>query len=189
MDEPRGRPKLRLLKGGLELAEARRQLIDRVEFADDGRPPFMPEAIVIEQDRDLVLAPPKPEFEEPGESVNRLMLRVMNQPRRDPGGVIIAGGVPLTLFAVVHDMECDPSWREPWIATALGDLFAIATRHRLAKMAMPLLGTVHGRLDPARAVALLLSALESAGEFPQRLWLRSERLPVEKLQTLVRGGL
>ena len=186
MDDKRERPSLRLIKGGLDAAGPRGTLAARIVVAAEDEPPFPPDAVVVEQDRDLVLAPPRSELEEPDEPVGRLMMRVMNQQRRSPGGVVVAGGFPLTLFAVVHDIDADPTWREDWITRALNELFRIAARHQLARVAMPLLGTVHGRLRPERGLNLLLDALGAAGEYPERIWLQVPAPLVEAMRALLR---
>ena len=173
------RPGLRLLQGG------RSETPPRVVVADERSPPFAPDAVVLEQDADLLLAPPSVLTPEPTEEVGRLLVRVLNQRRHPPGSVLSGGGRPLRLHAVVHDMSCEPSWREEWVQGALERLFEVVRRRRIARLAMPLLGTVHGRLDPERALALTLSALPEADAPPHRLWLRVPLAEVETVRALL----
>lgn len=89
-----------------------------------------------------------------------------------PGSVVACPGRPLRLRAIVHDLDREPSWREEWIATATAAALEAAWRRGLTRLALPLLGTVHGRLPRARALALLDDALASAaGYIPETLWL------------------
>lgn len=176
---PGKRVALRLLQGDLVEQTA------RVVVADDGSPPFAVDAMVIEQDCDLLLAPPAAIVQEPAEHPGRLLLRVLNQRRHPPGSVLAAGGRPLRLHAVVHDLERQPSWREEWVQAALTRLFDIARRRQVARLAMPLLGTVHGRLDSARSLALILAALSAGGSFPRRLWLRVPSADAQTVRSML----
>ncbi|PSQ91983.1 MAG: hypothetical protein BRD57_03550, partial [Proteobacteria bacterium SW_6_67_9] len=38
---------------------------------------------------------------------------------RAPGEVVVVGGRPLHLRAVIHDLDRVPTWREEWIVRAL----------------------------------------------------------------------
>jgi O-acetyl-ADP-ribose deacetylase (regulator of RNase III) len=86
--------------------------------------------------------------------------------------VIVREGVPLRFHAVIHDLSLEPTWREEWIFTALVGILREAERRGLRTLALPLLGTTHGTLDPSRAAQLLRAALAHVGPGSlQMLWL------------------
>lgn len=170
---PRARPRLRLLRGGrddpLAIAGVRVDLVDARRRADVPGPP---PPRVIEQDTGLLLDADVPVLA-PTESLAHLALRALNAPRVEPGTVLVRGRLEPRLYAVVLDLDRDPACREAWVARALESVLRIAARRRFPVLAMPLLGTVHGRLPPARAAALLGVALARAEPgAPRRVLLR-----------------
>jgi hypothetical protein len=91
---------------------------------------------------------------------------------RQPGTVVVRGGHPLRLLAIVHDLAKAPSWREEWVASALDAVFAEVAARRLGSLGLPPLGCVHGRLPPAVFGALLRDALaRSRPPTLRELWL------------------
>jgi len=83
-----------------------------------------------------------------------------------PGDLVVRPGTPLRMLAVVHKLDEDPTWRACWVADAYHGVFREITQRRLASVALPLLGTVHGRMNRDRSLALLREAVErSAGSF------------------------
>lgn len=99
-----------------------------------------------------------------------------------PGSVLVRPGHPLLLLAIIHDLDLSPSWREHWIEAAVETALLIAEERRLRRLALPLLGTVHGRHSAERFLNLLrdkLAALRPA--YPQRLWLMAERADLPAL--------
>ncbi len=163
-------PSLRLLPGGLD-PQARLGSI-RLVAASRSAPPFAVDAVVEEEDTYLVLSA-DPEVREPREPLMRVLTEVLEARGEAPGSVIVQGGYPLRLLAVVHDLAREPSWRAAWVAEALAEVFRLAARRRLRSLAMPLLGAVHGRLSRHRCLDLIRDAIVRAGgtAFPERLWL------------------
>lgn len=131
-----------------------------------------PHAIVREEDVQLVLSAsldPTP----PRESLEALERAAASAAGHTPGSVVVRGGRPLLMLAIIHDVDRDPSWREDWIVAATVAVLREASWRGLTRVAMPLLGTVHGGLAPARAAALLVAALERPGvAYPGTLWLQ-----------------
>lgn len=162
------RAAFRLLRGGREARLGGVRLV----AAPCGRAPFPVDATVAEEDTHLLLSAGS-RLRDPGESMPRLMLRALNQQAASPGTVVVRGRGPrLRLLAVVHDLERDPSWREEWVAGALAQVLEAAGRRRLRAVALPLLGTRHGRLAPERFFELLRGALACApAGVPPRLWI------------------
>ncbi len=97
-----------------------------------------------------------------------------------PGGSVIwqAGGAnqPWRALVVIHDLARRTSWRERWIATGLDVLLADCRSRRIDSLALPLLGSVHGRLLRPRCVELIVEALRRAdGSGLQRIWIVVDR--------------
>ncbi len=164
------RPKLRLVRGGLD-PEARIGAV-RLTAAPEEAPPFAVDAIVEEEATYLVLSA-DPQVREPREPLMRVLTEVLETQGETPGSVVVRRGQPLRLLAVVHDLAADPTWKEEWIAEALDEILRQAQRRQLRSLALPLLGTVHGRLPRRRCLELIHGALAriSASAFPERLWL------------------
>ena len=81
----------------------------RVEIAPSGEPPFAVDAVVIEDDTWQVLGA-EPEFSSAAEHPIRLMQELREAEPLEPGSVFIKEGAPVRLHAIVHDLDCEPSW-------------------------------------------------------------------------------
>ena len=136
-----------------------------------------PDAVVLEDDTFLVLsADPTPKATP--ERPVYLLMQAMQVEAEVPGTVIAKENAPLRLLAVVHDLNQDPSWKEEWISSALVEALRAVEKRKLGSMALQMLGTVHGSLDPARFPNLLEQALAT---------VRCEHL--EKIWVVVPGGV
>ena len=134
-------------------------------------PPFLADALAEEEDTYLVLSA-DPEVQETREQPGELMAELLRTNPAVPGSVIVKEGRPLSLLAVVHDLEQEPSWKEEWIIRALDGIFREAETRNLRSIALPLLGTLHGSLEKQRFLVLLRQALErSSPEHLARIWL------------------
>jgi len=151
----------------------------RIVAAAEDDPPFDVAAVVAEEDTWLALSADPSVVHPPGHPV-RVMTEVWNAKPATPGTVTIRSGNPLQLLAVVHDLNVEPSWRNEWVEAALGGVFSALDKRRLAAVALPFIGTRHGRLPEPTFVGLLRAALarhvEQVAEhgaelFPQRIWL------------------
>lgn len=130
-----------------------------------------PHAIVREEDVQLILTPDGPPAW-PTASLDELESAALRAVGEPPGSVVVRAGRPLMLLAIVHDLGRDPSWTEEWILSATRAALRAARQRGLTRVAMPLLGTVHGRVQPARAARLLAEALcADPGSHPERLWI------------------
>ncbi len=122
---------------------------------------FLVEAQVIEDDTHLVLgADPQPR--ETHEEPERLLENAAASIGPAPGTLVVRGGHPLRLHAIVHDLDEAPSWREEWVASALREVLREVEARQLGSLALPLLGCVHGSLAPDRFAELLKGALTEA---------------------------
>jgi len=169
MDEGNDKPKLKLIQGGRHS----RLAIGPVEIfvGPQNMAPYAVEAVVAEEDTFLVLSS-DPELLESRENPIKVMTEVVEARPEKPGSVLIRGGRPLQLLAIVHDLNQEPSWKEKWVASALDGIFHEVESRKIRSLALPLLGTVHGRLEKERFLFLLREALERRTfDFLQRLWL------------------
>ena len=77
---------------------------------------------------------------------------------------------------MIYDIEREPMWQEKWIDEALAAVFDIVERQHITALGLPLLGTGHGSMHPARVAHLLARALgRSSPASLQRLWVPSQR--------------
>ncbi len=163
------RPTLCLLRGGLDTEL--RLGPTRVVVAPRNLPPFSVGAVVEEGDTYLVLSA-DPKVRPPQEPLIRVMTEVLEAQPISPGSVIVPRRQPLALLAVVHDLARDPTWKEAWVAEALDQVFREAEARQLRSLAIPILGTVHGRLPLRRTLELFQDAANrSAAQCLERLWL------------------
>jgi len=134
-------------------------------------PPFLADALVEEEDTYLVLSA-DPEVLETREKTEELMAELLKTNPAVPGSVIVKEGHPLSLLAVVHDLEREPSWKEEWVISALDGIFREVETRKVRSIALPMLGTLHGSLEKQRFLALLRETLKrSSPEHLTRLWL------------------
>jgi len=133
--------------------------------------PFTVQAVVEEQDTGLILDI-EPVLRPPRESYPALVRGMQQQRQRTPGEVLARRGKPLRFLAIVHDLGQDPSCREEWITGALDNVLRHCVQYRIRSLALPLLGSVHGRFNGMRFVRLLRKALREHNlPYPGRLWL------------------
>jgi hypothetical protein len=133
--------------------------------------PYPVDAWAAEEDTYLVLSA-DPEVVESNEDPERVMAEVLATRPEEPGTVIIKGGHPLRLLAIVHDLNEEPSWKEEWVVRALDGIFQEADKRKVRSLALPLLGTLHGSLEKQRFLVLLREVLERRSPAHlTRLWL------------------
>ena len=117
------------------------------------------DAVVAEEDTYLVLSA-ELEVREPAVARLRVFHEAYAAEPVEPGNVVAREGIPLRFLAVVHDLSQDPTWREDWVAAAIGAVLREADSRRVRTLAMPPLGRVHGALARERLVVLLRAALQ-----------------------------
>lgn len=139
--------------------------------APENSSPFDVDAIVFEEDTWLVLSA-DPKACEPEEHPIRLMTELIEAQPEPVGSVLIKGRNPTRFLAIVHDVDQDPTWREEWVESALKEILRLAEHRSLRSVKLPLLGTLHGRLEKQRFVVLLGRALAQATfNHLKSLWL------------------
>ncbi|MDY7037104.1 MAG: hypothetical protein SV375_13190, partial [Thermodesulfobacteriota bacterium] len=137
-------PCLRLIRGGLQREISIGSL--SIVTGPQDRPPFLVDAIAAEEDTFLILSADT-RIREPNEHPVRLLTRLIETQPETPGSVLVKGGNPLRLLAIIHDFNQEPSWREEWIRSSLECIFREIESRRLESIALPLLGTLHGSFE------------------------------------------
>ncbi len=133
--------------------------------------PFQVDAVVYEDDTQRVLGS-DPLAREVHAAPSELVKQAAGSKPQAPGTVVVKEGPPLRFHAIVHDLRLEPSWREEWISEALAGVLDQANAFGVRSLALPVLGTLHGQLDPARFCELL--DLELGRVFVrslERIWL------------------
>lgn len=157
-----------------------------IQLAPQDRPPFHVDAVVVEQDTALLLDE-EPVLNVPHSSLKQLgeEMESFNEPA--PGSIVVQRGAPRRLYAIVHDLEQEPTWREEWILMALEKLLRLADQHPPSALAMPLLGSRFGALAPERFISLLHFAIAAfPPDYPLKLWLVVPRRDIHQLLLTLR---
>jgi hypothetical protein len=163
------RSRLTVIRGGIQCETAFGPV--RIVAAPENKPPFDVDAIAYEEDTWLIMSA-DPKVCQPEEHPIRLMTDLINAQPETVGSVRVQGKNPLRFLAVVHDVNLEPTWKEEWIEKALGNIFREAEGRKLKAIAVPMLGTRHGRLDQKDFTALLGRSLrQQSFAHLKRLWL------------------
>lgn len=176
-------PQLRVITGGM--AEERRIGGVSIQLAAlEALAPAL-DAVVVEEDTFLVLSA-ETTLREPVEGYTELQRELAQFTPPQPGSVLLRSGRQLELLAIVHDLERTPSWRLEWITAAVDKVLDLAQQRQLKTLAMPLLGSVHGRFPAAQFLTLLRDTLERRRPaFPQTLWLAMPRAQIAAVLDLL----
>ena len=143
-----------------------------VVVAPEDAPPFPVDAVAVEEDTHLLLSSDDGVVEEPEEEFHQLVAAASERPANTPGSVLVRKTKPLQFLAIVHDIDCQPTWREEWIASALNGVIEEAEWRRVESIGLPLIGTRHGNVE-TRRVALWLGRCLSRTAFRhlKRVWV------------------
>ncbi|NIM29567.1 MAG: hypothetical protein GTO67_11325 [Gammaproteobacteria bacterium] len=142
-----------------------------VVVAPEDQPPFSINAIAVEEDTHLLLSS-EGAIDEPKETFAELVSAAAERQPETPGSVLVRKAEPLEFLAIVHDIDCEPTWCEAWIASAINGIVEEAEWRQLEAIGMPLLGTRHGHIE-GRRVALWLARCLSRARFRhlKRIWV------------------
>ena len=122
--------------------------------------PYRPDAIVVEQDRWLVLGEQtrlKQDERPAWIQANELE----DTPEYEPGSVIPRAGQPTKLLAILYDLGQQPSSQPDWIEGALLQLLQYCDQQGLARLQLPVLGYQHGGVSLEQFAERLRSVLGS----------------------------
>ncbi|MEJ2060364.1 MAG: hypothetical protein P8Y64_07740 [Gammaproteobacteria bacterium] len=116
---------------------------------------------VLEEDTWRVLSAPA---RLPGEDEHpmRVMTDLVEQ-QPDPAGSLVVSG--RRWYAILHDFDQSPSFREAWLQQALAAVLQRAAQEGLNRLALPLLGVMHGALPLERSLKLIVQTLRT-GDAP-----------------------
>ena len=163
------RAKLRVIRGGKQFEIWFGSI--RIIAAPAYEQPFPIDVVAEEEDTFLVLSA-EPVVREHEEHPVRLMTRVIETRPEPVGSVLVRGGRPIRLLAIVHELNQDPSWKEEWVESALNGIFRVAENRKIQSIAIPLIGTKHGSLGKQRFSKLLRTAMEGISPVHlKRIWL------------------
>lgn len=172
-------PSLRLIRGDLDrVVHVGNALL---QFSPQDRPPFAVDAVAVEQDTALVLDE-EPLLYAPGSSLGEISDELERFSEPLPGSVLVQRGLPKKLYAIIHDLEQEPTWCTEWVLIALGNLLRLAERQQLKAIALPLLGCRFGQLESWRFIDLLCQALQRhPPSHTLKLWLVAPRYETHAL--------
>ena len=130
-------------------------------------------ARIEEQDTSLIL--------EPSDTINEynddkpvwyLSNTQALQETHQTGSVIIKPGKPIRLLAVVHDLDCSPSWHEEWVFQALEKSFSILDDKKITSVAVPCFGRHFKDFKLQNFTRPLIKVLQNSNNhYPKKIWL------------------
>ena len=129
-----------------------------VQVSSDALPSLPIDVRVFEEDTFLVLTV-DPVMRHKEEHPIRLMTRVAESKPNKPGSVVINN---TSWYAVVHDVDRDPTWNEEWIRKAYKQVLLLAEIKKVRRIGLPLLGSVHGKFPPGQSLAMLYESIDSS---------------------------
>lgn len=139
--------------------------------APKGHASFSYQAIVEEQDTHLLLQ--QQDFlSDPGKPAWYLANILEGEKSQFLGEVLVRGKMPSRLLAIIHDIEQSPTYNLNSIILAYRNILILVAEKGISSLALPLLGTVHGKLAITDSIKLLRNALQK--NLPaclQRIWL------------------
>jgi hypothetical protein len=135
-------------------------------------PPFDCQAMVVEQDTNLILGE-QTTLVEPNKPAWYLANTLeRDQPVYKPGDVIIKRGPPMQLLAVIHDIEQQPSCDNDSLKLAWQNLMTIVTQNNIKTLATPALGSVYGKIKLEESLRLLGQAIHDyTPPCLEKIWL------------------
>lgn len=144
-----------------------------VYIAPEDCPPFPVKAIVEEQDTSLVLEPAD-EIHEYSDDKPIWYLSNTQELQKEyiPGEVIVKSYNPIRLLAIIHDLNCEPTWSIDWVKKTIENIFSLCREKELKSLGLPILGTQFGKLENEEFLKLLVSQLQiDLFAYPQQIWL------------------
>jgi len=140
-----------------------------IRFTDQDPALLDVDAVVEEQDTNLLLGK-SPVILNSVESFPDLVRRMESQASHTPGQVILRRSRPLRLIAIVYDVDQDPICKPVWVETAITRILLQCQGRGVTRLAMPLLGTAHGRLDGKAMLRILQDLLvEHRPSYPRQI--------------------
>lgn len=131
--------------------------------------PFDIQAVVIEEDTAMVLSADTT-IRIYDEHPIRLMTSLLDQPPELPGTIVTRGRSPYCFYAIVHDFDQDPSFREDWVASAIELALGKCVDLGIQGLATQMLGSTYGTQPADRFLDLVTKHLSNQRlEFPRQV--------------------
>jgi len=130
-----------------------------IHAAPKDYPPFTPQAVIEEQDTNLLLSP-QSQLNDPGKPAWYLANTLEENPSHPLGSVVVKGQQPKRLLAIVHDIEHTPTCQPAFIQMAWRNVMSVIQENQFTTVSMPLLGTAHGKISVKDALLLLGESLK-----------------------------
>ncbi len=131
---------------------------------------------MLEEDTGLVLSA-KLEIKDVDDHPIRVMTALYEFAEPSVGEIVVKGGKPLRIYAIVHDFDQEPASRASWISSALRHALALCSGKRIASLGLQMLGTRFGPFSEDWFRELLdteLMVLES--NTLSQIWLMTPKL-------------
>lgn len=128
-------------------------------------------AVVEEQDTALVLSKPSSIPVSDNKPSWFLANKLESQELLEPGSVIVREGNIIKLLAIIHDLDCEPTWKYEWISQALENIFDITSSHNISSLQLPVLGAQHGRFKLKEFLFLLHEKIKDYHGPLEKIWL------------------
>lgn len=133
--------------------------------------PFACQVQVEEQDTYLLLGQ-QTNLNDPGKPAWFLANTLEQEKTYSPGSVVSERHAPHRLQAVIHDIEHEPTCCIETVKLAYHNVMKIVQKRQLSSLAIPLLGTVHGKLSISESILLLKDVLDNIRPITLRkIWL------------------
>lgn len=121
---------------------------------------FPVDAVVHEQDTSLVLGEFSGTIQTEEKPAWFLANKLESQICHNPGQVLVSGTRPFKLYAIIHDLDQQPSWCIAWISTAVENLIQVVEHYSIHSLQLPVLGNVHGHFELNSFIDLLFASLK-----------------------------
>ena len=113
---------------------------------------------VFEEDTHLILTV-DPVMRYTEEHPIRLLNSLSREKVKKTGTVVFNSS---SWYAVVHDLDSKQTCCREWVVSAYREIFRLAEERQVARIAIPLLGSVHGNMKPAESLQLMLAEVKAA---------------------------
>ncbi len=156
-----------------------------VQVAPQGNQPFPVNAIVREEDTYQALSAP-PVIRLPLEHPIRTVTDAWGAKPLEPGTVLVRGGNPTELVAVIYDLDAEPICAAEWIEQALDQITKAVAGRGIRSLVLPLLGVKSPDISVRRRVNILCHGLSQTG-WPGRVWLVVEPELTQRVHDVLLG--
>jgi hypothetical protein len=131
--------------------------------------PFDIQALVIEEDTAMILSADT-NIRIYDEHPIRLMTSLLDHKPESPGSIVTRGESPYCFYAIVHDFDQYPSFKEDWVDSTVDLALGKCAEKGIQSLAMQLLGSTYGTKSEAWFLDLLTTHLSDYQvEFPSRI--------------------